>query len=143
MGPAEILRHVSRCWASLFTERAVTYRLRNGFGHRKLHMAVFVQQMVFPQAAGTLFTADPVTGNRKVASMEATFGLAEGLVSGLVNADVYEVRDGEVVARAVATKPRAIHPSSVSGTEELAVEPARQERPARESITGNQWRQGR
>src|SRR4029079_2652820 len=58
------------------------------------------QQMVFPQAAGILFTADPVNSNRKVASVEATFGLGEALVSGLVNADVYKVRDGELVARA-------------------------------------------
>ena len=108
VGPAAILQHVSRCWASLFTERAVTYRLRNGFDHRKVHMAVVVQQMVFPQAAGVLFTADPVTSNRKVASVEATFGLGEALVSGLVNADVYKVRDGDIVAKAVATKQRAI-----------------------------------
>jgi phosphoenolpyruvate synthase/pyruvate phosphate dikinase len=99
VGPAAILQHVSRCWASLFTERAVTYRLRNGVDHRKVYMAVVVQQMVFPQAAGILFTADPVTGNRKVASVEAGFGLGEALVSGLVNADVYKVRDGEVVSR--------------------------------------------
>ena len=71
VGPAAILQHVSRCWASLFTERAVTYRLRNGLDDRKVQMAVVVQQMVFPQAAGILFTADPVTGNRKVASVEA------------------------------------------------------------------------
>ena len=49
VGPAAILQHVSRCWASLFTERAVTYRLRNGVDHRKVHMAVVVQQMVFPR----------------------------------------------------------------------------------------------
>src|SRR4051794_16423958 len=108
VGPAAILRHVSRCWASLFTERAVTYRLRNGLDQRKVHMAVVVQQMVFPQAAGILFTADPVTGNRKVASVEASFGLGEALVSGRVNADVYKVRDGEVVARAVGTKQLAV-----------------------------------
>src|SRR6266542_804958 len=65
VGPAAILQHISRCWASLFTERAVTYRQRNGIDHRKVHMAVVVQQMVFPEAAGILFTADPVTGNRK------------------------------------------------------------------------------
>ena len=100
VGPAAILRHVSRCWASLFTERAVSYRLRNGVDHRKVHMAVVVQQMVVPRAAGVLFTADPVTSNRKVASVEAVFGLGESLVSGMVNADVYEVRDGEVVTRA-------------------------------------------
>jgi rifampicin phosphotransferase len=89
--------------ASLFTERAVTYHLRNGFDHRKVHMAVVVQQMVFPQAAGILFTADPVTSNRNVASVEASFGLGEALVSGL-NADVYKVRDGEVVAKALARR---------------------------------------
>ena len=130
VGPAAILQHVSRCWASLFTERAVTYRLRNGFDHRKVHMAVVVQQMVFPQAAGILFTADPVTSNRKVASVEASFGLGEALVSGLVNADVYKVRDGEVVAKAVATKQLAIHASPAGGTQEQAIEPARQEQPA-------------
>ncbi len=99
VGSAAILQHVSRCWASLFTERAVTYRLRNGFDHRKVHMAVVVQRMVFPQAAGILFTADPVTSNRKVVAVEASFGLGEALVSGLVNADRYKVRGDEVVAR--------------------------------------------
>src|SRR5256884_3933897 len=130
VGPAAILQHVSRCWASLFTERAVTYRLRNGLDHRKVQMAVVVQQMVFPQAAGILFTADPVTGNRKVASVEAGFGLGEALVSGLVNADVYKVRDGEVVAKAVATKQLAIHASPAGGTKEEPIEPERQEQPA-------------
>src|SRR5712691_7902169 len=130
VGPAAILQHVSRCWASLFTERAVTYRMRNGFDHRNVHMAVVVQQMVFPQAAGILFTADPVTGNRKVASVEASFGLGEALVSGLVNADVYKVRDGEVVAKAVATKQLAIHASPAGGTQQQAIEPERQEQPA-------------
>src|SRR5438874_4852437 len=130
VGPAAILEHISRCWASLFTERAVTYRLRNGFDHRKVRMAVVVQQMVFPQAAGILFTADPVTSNRKVASVEATFGLGEALVSGLVNADAYKVRDGEVVAKAVATKQLAIHASPAGGIQEEAIDPERQEQPA-------------
>jgi pyruvate,water dikinase len=129
-GPAAILQHVSRCWASLFTERAVTYRLRNGFDHRKVHMAVVVQQMVFPQASGILFTADPVTGDRKVASVEASFGLGEALVSGLVNPDVFKVRGGEVVAKAVGTKQRAIHASPTGGTQEQAIEPDRQQQPA-------------
>ena len=97
LGPEAILQHVSRCWALLFTERAVTYRLRNGFDHRKVHMAVVVQQMVFPHVSGILFTADPVTGNRKVVIVEASYGLGEALISGRVNADVSTVRDGEVV----------------------------------------------
>src|SRR5919107_1165841 len=128
-GPAAILQHVSRCWASLFTERAVTYRLRNGFDHRKAHMAVVVQQMVFPQASGILFTADPVTSNRKVASVEACFGLGEALVSGVVMADVYKARGGEVVAKAVATKQLAIYATPAGGTQEQAIEPERQDEP--------------
>jgi pyruvate,water dikinase len=130
VGLAAILQHVSRCWASLFTGRAVTYRLRNGFGHRQVHMAVVVQQMVFPQAAGILFTADPVTSNRKVVSIEASFGLGEALVTGLVNADVYKVRDGEVVAKAVATKQLAIRALPTGGTQKLAIEPGSQQQPA-------------
>src|ERR1700694_4167982 len=63
VGPAAILQHVSRCWASLFTERAVSYRLRNGIDHRNVHMAVVVQQMVFPHAAGILLSGGTVTGH--------------------------------------------------------------------------------
>ena len=130
VGPPAIFEHISRCWASLYTERAVTYRLRHGFDERKVHMAVVVQQMVFPQAAGVLFTADPVTSNRKIASVEASFGLGEALVSGLVNPDAYRVRDGEVISKAVATKQLAIQASPVGGTQELAIEPERREQPA-------------
>jgi pyruvate,water dikinase len=104
IGQPAILKHVSRCWASLFAERAVAYRLQHGFDHRKVHMAVVVQKMLLPQAAGILFTADPVTANRKVASIEAGFGLGEALVSGLVNADGYKVRDGQVIEKAIAKK---------------------------------------
>ncbi|HEX3831822.1 MAG TPA: rifamycin-inactivating phosphotransferase [Solirubrobacteraceae bacterium] len=130
VGSAAVLEHISRCWASLFTERAVTYRLRNGFDHGTVRMAVVVQQMVFPHAAGILFTADPVTSNRKVSSVEAGFGLGEALVSGMVNADTYTVRDGEVVAKAVGKKHIAIHALPAGGTEEQAIDPTQQEQPA-------------
>jgi rifampicin phosphotransferase len=130
VGPAAILEHISRCWASLFTERAVTYRLRNGFDQRIVRMAVIVQRMVFPLAAGVLFTADPVTSNRKIVSVEAVFGLGEALVSGRVNADLYRVRGSEIVAKAIATKPLAIQASPAGGTQELPIEPERQDQPA-------------
>jgi len=130
VGLPSILEHVSRCWASLFSERAVTYRMQNGIDHRLVHMAVVVQQMVFPQAAGILFTADPVTSNRKVVFVEATFGLGEALVSGLVNADIYKVLGDEVVAKSIATKQFAIHASPGGGTQELAIEPERRNQPA-------------
>ncbi|WP_399934337.1 rifamycin-inactivating phosphotransferase [Streptomyces kanamyceticus] len=130
VGPTEILRHISRCWASLFTERAVTYRRRNGIDHRAVHMAVVVQRMVFPRAAGILFTADPVTGDRTAATVDAGFGLGEAMVSGLVNPDVYKVRHGEVVARTIAAKHRALHAVATGGTREVAVDARQQEQPA-------------
>ncbi len=77
IGAQEILEHISRCWASLFTERSVTYRIRNGFDHRTIHMAVIVQRIAFPQASGILFTADPVTSDRTVVSIDAGFGFGE------------------------------------------------------------------
>jgi phosphoenolpyruvate synthase/pyruvate phosphate dikinase len=130
VGTAAILEHIRRCWASLFTVRAVTYRLRNGIDHRKVDMAVVVQRMVLPQTAGVLFTADPVTGNRKVASVEASFGLGEALVSGRVNADVFKVRDGAVIDRAIGDKQLAIEAAPAGGTQEVAIDPTRQEQPA-------------
>ncbi|WP_326783407.1 rifamycin-inactivating phosphotransferase [Streptomyces sp. NBC_00151] len=130
VGPTEILRHISRCWASLFTERAVTYRRRNGIDHRTVHMAVVVQRMVFPHAAGILFTADPVTGNRKVSTVDAGFGLGEALVSGLVNPDVFTVRDDEIVARTIAAKQRAVQALPAGGTREVAIDAGRQEQPS-------------
>jgi len=130
VGLPEILAHVRRCWASLFTERAVTYRRRNGFDDRRVRMAVVVQRMVFADAAGILFTADPVTSNRKIATVEAGWGLGEVLVSGRVAGDVYTVRDDRVVTTAVATKPRFVQASQAGGTWEAPVEPRRQTRPA-------------
>ncbi|HEX7304309.1 rifamycin-inactivating phosphotransferase [Lentzea sp.] len=130
VGADEVLRHVRRCWASLFTERAVTYRLRNGFDHRQVLMAVVVQEMVFPHAAGVLFTADPVTSDRTVSCVEASFGLGEALVSGMVNPDVYRVRDGVIVEKTVAAKKLAIHALPGGGTREEEVEPGLRERAA-------------
>ncbi|WP_192580655.1 rifamycin-inactivating phosphotransferase [Micromonospora sp. AMSO1212t] len=126
VGTAEVLRHVSRCWASLFTDRAVTYRGRHGIDDRAVDMAVVVQRMVFPDAAGIMFTADPVTGNRTVVSVEAGFGLGEALVSGLVNPDVFTVRDGAVASRTIGAKSRAVHAAPGGGTRETPVDPARQ-----------------
>jgi rifampicin phosphotransferase len=130
MGSAAILDSIGRCWASLFTERAVIYRIRNGFDQKLVHMAVVVQQMVFSEVAGILFTADPITSNRKVASVEATFGLGEALVSGRVNADVYRVRDGGIIAKSIATKQLASRASLTGGTYVEEVEAARQDQPA-------------
>ena len=130
IGKEAILKHISKCWASLFTERAVTYRIQNGFGHRKIHLSVVVQRMVFPQAAGVLFTADPVTSNRKVLSIGASFGLGEALVSGLVNADHYKVRNGKVIDKKISAKKLAVYALEDGGTKAQEIEPERQNRQA-------------
>jgi rifampicin phosphotransferase len=130
IGKEEILKHISKCWASLFTDRAVIYRMQNGFDHRKVYLSVVVQKMVFPQAAGILFTADPVTSNRKVLSIDASFGLGEAMVSGLVNADLYKVRNGKVIDKKISTKRLAIYALKDGGTKEQEIEPERQSRQA-------------
>ncbi|MCX7921851.1 MAG: phosphoenolpyruvate synthase, partial [Clostridia bacterium] len=126
IGMEAILKHISKCWASLFNERAVIYRIQNGFEHHKVRMSVVVQKMVFSEAAGIMFTADPVTSNRKVLSIDASFGLGEALVSGLVDADIYKVRNGEVVDKKISTKKLAIYALNDGGTKEQEIESERQ-----------------
>ncbi|PFP17619.1 phosphoenolpyruvate synthase [Bacillus sp. AFS073361] len=121
-GKEEILRHIRKCWASLYTDRAVIYRIMNGFDHRKVYLSVVIQRMIFPQASGILFTAEPVTSNRKVLSIDASFGLGEALVSGLVNADNYKVREGTIVEKTVSAKKLAIHALKEGGIEEKEIE---------------------
>lgn len=96
IGKEDVLACIRKCWASLFTERAVMYRIANGFDHRKVLLAVVVQEMVIADAAGVMFTADPVSSNRKVVSIDAVRGLGDALVSGQVNPDNYKVFDGRV-----------------------------------------------
>jgi len=130
IGKEAILKHISNCWASLFTERAVIYRLQNGFDHRKVQLSVVVQKMVFPQAAGILFTADPVTSNRKVLSIDASFGLGEAMVSGLVNPDIYKVCNRKVIDKKISTKKLAIYALKNGGTKQQEIEPDMQTRQA-------------
>jgi len=128
IGRESILKHISKCWASLFTERAVIYRIQNGFDHRKVYLSVVVQKMLFPQVSGIMFTADPVTSNRKVLSIDAGFGLGEAMVSGLVNADNYKVRNGKLVDKKISTKLLAIYSLKDGGTKEQETPPEWQNR---------------
>ncbi|CAM3392132.1 phosphoenolpyruvate synthase [Paenibacillus lupini] len=126
IGKEAILQHISKCWASLFTDRAVIYRMQNGFDHNQVYLAVVIQRMVFPQASGILFTADPITSNRKVLSIDASFGLGEALVSGLVSADSYKVRDGKIIDKRIAAKKLAIYGRKEGGTETIQLDPEQQ-----------------
>jgi len=126
IGKEAILQHIGKCWASLFTDRAVIYRMQNGFDHSQVYLSVIVQRMVFPKASGILFTADPITSNRKLLSIDAGFGLGEALVSGLVSADCYKVLEGEIVEKLIATKKLAIYGRKEGGTETKQLDPDQQ-----------------
>jgi phosphohistidine swiveling domain-containing protein len=116
IGRAALLERVRSCWASLFTDRAISYRVHHGFDHRKVMLAVVVQRMVEPTSAGVMFTAEPVDGRRHVISIDAGFGLGEALVSGLINPDLYRVdkREWAILDRKIADKRVAIMPIAAS-----------------------------
>ncbi|MFB9274454.1 phosphoenolpyruvate synthase [Cohnella cellulosilytica] len=117
VGKEAILRHIRKCWASLFTDRAVIYRIRNGFDHSQVYLSVIVQRMIFPEVSGILFTADPITSNRKLLSVDAGFGLGEALVSGRVSPDCYKVREGQIVEKRISDKKMGIYARNEGGTE--------------------------
>ncbi|MBW7632788.1 phosphoenolpyruvate synthase [Bacillus licheniformis] len=126
IGKEAILQHISKCWASLFTERAVIYRIQNGFDHRHVYSSVIIQRMIFPQASGILFTADPITSNRKLLSIDAGFGLGEALVSGLVSPDCYKVQNGQIIDKRITAKKLAIYGRKRGGTETKQIDPDQQ-----------------
>ncbi|MFF2175494.1 phosphoenolpyruvate synthase [Lysinibacillus sp. NPDC058147] len=126
IGKESILQHIRKCWASLFTDRAVIYRMQNGFDHSQVYLSVIIQRMVFPQASGILFTADPITSNRKLLSINASFGLGEALVSGLVSADCYKVQEDKIMDKMIAAKKLAIYGLKEGGTETQQIDPNQQ-----------------
>ncbi|HWJ03615.1 MAG TPA: PEP/pyruvate-binding domain-containing protein, partial [Verrucomicrobiae bacterium] len=125
-GAEQLLHAVKRCWASLFTDRAISYRAKNGFGHRSVFLSVVVQRMVFPEVSGIMFTADPITGHRKTIAIDASFGLGEALVSGLVSADLYHVRSGQIKSKQISQKKLAVYSIPSGGTETRDLPPGQQ-----------------
>lgn len=131
-GRDAIVDAVRACWASLFTDRAILYRAQNGFDHREVSLAVVVQEMVLPDVSGILFTADPVSGHRGILTIDASYGLGEALVSGLVSADLYKVdkRSGAIVSTQIGDKQLAIRPLPGGGTERAPVPEEDRRKPA-------------
>jgi len=91
-GWEEVVKHTQKCWASLFTSRAIFYRTEKGFSHFKIGIAVPVQLMVQSDVSGIMFTVNPLTNNQKEVSIEAAFGLGQPVVSGELTPDQYIVR---------------------------------------------------
>jgi phosphohistidine swiveling domain-containing protein len=107
-GAGAVLDAVKRCWASLWTARAIGYRARHGIEAEGLSLAVVVQRLVPAEAAGVLFTANPVNGRRDEAMINAAWGLGEAVVGGQVTPDTYVVDKGtgEILQREIAEKDR-------------------------------------
>mgnify|MGYP005628109449 CR=1 FL=1 len=130
IGEEALLDAVRRCWVSLFTDRAILYRVQNNFDHRDVQLSVVVQKMILSEKSGTLFTADPLTGHRHTLTIDASFGLGEALVSGLVSPDAYQVdkRNNTIISRQISEKKVAIFPEKDGGTrqETLDVEKRKQ-----------------
>jgi pyruvate, water dikinase len=108
LGTEAVLDAVRRCWASLYNDESVAYRRRIGVPERDVAMAVVVQRMVSPRAAGVMFTRSPVTGDRSVVAIEGTWGLGSALVAGDVTPDGFTISKvtGEITARKVGAKLR-------------------------------------
>ncbi|MCT9870438.1 PEP/pyruvate-binding domain-containing protein [Paenarthrobacter aurescens] len=121
VGVDAVLDAVSRCWASLWTDRAVTYRNINGIDHASVTLAVVVQEMVDSAVAGVMFTANPVTGNRHEAVIDASPGLGEAVVSGAVNPDQYvvDVRRGAIAKTTLGDRQVEIRSLPGGGTERV------------------------
>jgi phosphohistidine swiveling domain-containing protein len=120
-GDQDLLDRVRDCWASLWTDRAVLYRAKQGFDHRGVDIAAVVQVMVPSEVSGVLFTANPVTGDRSQAVINASWGLGEAVVSGHVTPDTFTVRnaDGGILSRQIAAKVHMIQYAEDGGTVEL------------------------
>jgi len=105
-GTEAVLDAVKRCWASLWTARAIAYRARQGIAPDQVALAVVVQEMVFADAAGVMFTANPLSGNRDEVVINAAWGLGEALVSGAVTPDTLTLdkATGRVIRRETAEK---------------------------------------
>lgn len=125
VGATAAVEAVRACWASLWTDRAVSYRSVQGIDHSTVRLAVVVQRMVDAAVAGVLFTADPVTGRRHQAVVDAGPGLGEAVVSGAVNPDhfVVDTETGVVLRRRPGDKRLAVRAVPGGGTEQTALPP--------------------
>ncbi|MCX8181512.1 MAG: PEP-utilizing enzyme [Candidatus Methanomethyliaceae archaeon] len=133
-GENNLLKQIKRCYASLWTSRAIAYRNKSKIPHDALKMAVIVQVMVKAKSSGVLFTADPVYSERTRLVIESNFGLGESLVSGRVAPDRFIVsRSGEqlkIIAREIGTKSHFTDLNKLSGLDYLELDPEKRRLPS-------------
>jgi pyruvate,water dikinase len=130
-GADEVVRHVLRCWASLFTDRGIAYRLERGYTKAGEAMSVGVQQMVTPRAAGVAFTLNPSNGDRSQIAIDASWGFGEAVVSGEVTPDNFLVDKvmGTIGKRTISAKTLEYRLTAADAVCATEVEPARQSVP--------------
>ena len=131
-GQAALLTALRKAWISLFTDRAILYRAQNQFDHRDVALSAVVQQLVEPAVSGIMFTADPLSNNREIISIDAGFGLGEALVSGIISADLYRLEKGtgRIAEQRIADKRLAIRSLPEGGTETISLTPAQSQAPS-------------
>jgi len=110
-GTDAVVESTLKCWASLFTDRAISYRAKMGFPTARVKISVGVQKMVNARTAGIMFTVDPVTGNRSKIVIEANWGLGESIVQGMIAPDRYIVdKDTQDIQKEIGVKTRKVVP---------------------------------
>ncbi len=140
-GIENVVRHVKKCYASLWSARAIAYRSRNKLSHANLKMAVIIQAMVKAKSAGIIFTADPISSDNTRLIIESNFGLGESLVSGRVVPDrfiVARASDGKegslrIIGREIGTKKivtKEVFSKDVYGVEDVELDAKRQSLPS-------------
>ncbi len=122
VGAEAILQAVARCWESARSERALDYRRRQGLSVERVPLAVLVQQLVASDVSAVAFSANPVTGNRDEVVINASWGLGESLVGGMVTPDTFVVRKADLVVTEQGTADKQRMTVSVpGGTREVDV----------------------
>ena len=126
IGEAALLTAVVDCWSSLWTARAIGYRARSAIVHEGVTLGVVVQEMVPSEVSGVLFTANPLTGLRTEAVIDATLGLGEALVAGHVEPDHYviDLKQGEILTKTLGSKGIAIHGKAGGGVRTEVIDAA-------------------
>jgi pyruvate,water dikinase len=126
IGQESVLNYVKKCWVSLWTPEAMSYRISMNFEHLEVELAVVVQAMIASEAAGVMFTANPVNGNREEILISAGYGLGETVVGGLINPDNFILtKSGGVKEKILGSKEKRIM-LTAGGTVTEAVSTAKQ-----------------
>ncbi|MGG3280460.1 PEP/pyruvate-binding domain-containing protein [Paenibacillus solani] len=129
VGSQQVIEHVVKCWSSLWTARAILYRIRNHIDQNNISLAVVVQRMVNSKASGVMFTANPVTGRRNEIVIDATMGLGELLVSGGVEPDHYvvDLAESRIASKQLGVKSAIMQSLSHGGTHQVKLNDAEQQ----------------